>query len=98
MNLNELNIEKGGSLTIGSIFELESSLDITMLVDKCRRAACTLYFENEDLTIDSSYSNDMGTMATVTLYTLLAGYPKAAMDYIRYCVNCASKNKDPNAV
>ena len=96
MNINDLNIEKGGYITIGSIFEL-GCLDITLLVDKCRRAGCTLRFENEDITIDESYSNDTVKMATVTLYTLLAGHPKAAMDYIRYCVQTATK-KGPNAV
>jgi len=96
MNINDLNIVKGGSITIGSIFELDS-LDITLLVDKCRRAGCTLRFENEDITIDDNYSHDMGKMAIVTLYTLLAGHPKAAMDYIRYCIQTATK-KDPNAV
>ena len=96
MNINDLNIVKGSSITINSIFEL-SSLDITLLVDKCRRIGCTLRFENEDITIDDSYGNDTGKMAIVTLYTLLAGHPKAAMDYIRYCIQTATK-KDPNAV
>lgn len=96
MNINDLNIVKGGCVTIGSIFELDS-LDITLLVDKCRRAGCTLRFENEDITIDDNYSHDTGKMAIVTLYTLLAGHPKAAMDYIRYCIQTATK-KDPNAV
>lgn len=90
MNIDDLKIEKNGSITIGSIFEL-GCLDITLLVDKCRRAGCTLRFENEDITIDDSYSHDTGKMATVTLYTLLAGHPKAAMDYIRYCVEVAAK-------
>lgn len=96
MNINNLNVSKGSCVTIGSIFELDS-LDITLLVDKCRRAGCTLRFENEDITIDDNYSHDTGKMAIVTLYTLLAGHPKAAMDYIRYCIQTATK-KDPNAV
>ena len=97
MSLDDLNIEKNGTLTIASIFEFDSPLDITLLVDKCRRAGCTLRFENEDITIDENYSNDTAKMAIVMLYTLLAGHPKAAMDYIRYCVQTATK-KDPNAV
>ena len=97
MNIDDLNIEKNGYLSIGSIFEFESPLDITLLIDKCRRAGCTIYFENEDLTIDRNYSNDTSKMAIVTLYTLLAGHPKAAMDYIRYCIHTATK-KDPNAL
>lgn len=97
MKIDDVTIEKKGSLTIGSIFEFDSPLDITLLVDKCRRAGCTLRFENEDITIDETYSNDTAKMATVTLYTLLAGHPKAAMDYIRYCVRTATK-KGPNAL
>ena len=97
MKIEDITIEKNSSLTIGSIFEFDSPLDITILVDKCRRAGCTLRFENEDITIDENYGNDTAKMATVMLYTLLAGHPKAAMDYIRYCI-CTATKKDPNAV
>lgn len=91
MNIDDLTIEKNGTLTIGSIFEVDSSLDITLLVDKCQRAGCTLRFENEDLTIDDTYSNDAGMRAKMMLYSLLAAHPDAALDYIRYCVSVASK-------
>lgn len=91
MSINDLHIEKNGSLTIGSIFELGGSLAITELVFKCREANCTLHFENEDLTIDSTYNDDDVLRSKVMLYTLLAGHPEAAMDYVRYCVNTATK-------
>ena len=99
MKVDNLNIEKNGSLTIGSIFEFDNPLDITLLIDRCRQNGCTLRFENEDLTIDNSYGNDASKVAVVTLYTMLAGHPKAALDYIRYCVHTATKKEcDPNAV
>ena len=91
MKLEDLKVEKNGSITIGSIFEFDSSLDITLLVDKCRRAGCTVRFENEDITIDDTYNDDAGTRAKVMLYTLLANHPEAAMDYFRYCMSVASK-------
>ena len=94
MNIDNLDIKKGGSIIINSIFEL-GSLDITLLVDKCRRTGCTLRFENEDITIDESYSHDTGKMATVTLYTLLAGYPKAARDYFNYLFDKANNKAAP---
>ena len=84
MRIEDLEITKDGSLTIGSIFEFESSLDVTMLIDKCRKAGCKVLFENEDITIDDSYGNDPMQVATVTLYTLLVAHPKAAQDYFNY--------------
>lgn len=99
MKVDNLNIEKNGSLTIDSIFEFDSPLDITLLIDRCRQNGCTLRFENEDLTIDNNYGNDASKVAVVTLYTMLAGHPKAALDYIRYCVRAATKKEcNPNAV
>ena len=83
MKVDNLNIEKNGSLTIDSIFEFDSPLDITLLIDRCRQNGCTLRFENEDLTIDNNYGNDASKVAVVTLYTMLAGHPKAALEYIR---------------
>ena len=91
MNINNLNIVKDGYLSIGSIFEIGSSMAITELVVKCRNVGCTLRFENEDLTIDSSYSDNDAMRVKVMLYTLLAGHPEAALDYIRYCVNAVNK-------
>lgn len=95
MNIDSLDIKKGGSIVIKSIFEIKSPLDITLLIDKCRRAGCTLRFENEDLSIDESYSNDTIRMARVTLYTLLAGYPKAARDYYNYLFETANNEAAP---
>ena len=96
MRIEDLEITKGGSLTIGSIFEFESSLDVTMLIDKCRKAGCKVLFENEDITIDDSYSNDTAKMATVTLYTLLMAHPKAAQDYYNYLFDQANKKHAPD--
>lgn len=95
MNIDSLAVKKGGSIVIRSVFDIDSSLDITLLIDKCRREGCTLHFENEDLTIDESYGNDTGMMARVTLYTLLAGYPKAARDYYNYLYDKANNEAAP---
>lgn len=84
MRIEDIEVKKGGSLTIGSIFEFESSLDVTMLIDKCRKAGCKVLFENEDITINDSYGNDPMQVATVTLYTLLVAHPKAAQVYFNY--------------
>ena len=83
MNIDDLKIKKNGSVTIDSIFEFNSSMEITLLVNKCQTEGCTLRFKNEDLTIDNTYNNDPGMRAKVLLYSLLASYPEAAMDYIR---------------
>ena len=95
MNIDCLDIKKGGNLVVRSIFEIENSLDITLLIDRCRRAGCTLHFNNEDLTIDEAYGNDTAMMARVTLYTLLAGYPKAARDYYNYLYDKANNETAP---
>ena len=92
MRIEDLEITKGGSLTIGSIFDFESSLDVTMLIDKCRTAGCKVLFENEDITIDDSYGNDPMQVATVTLYTLLVAHPKAAQDYFNYLFKKENKS------
>jgi hypothetical protein len=87
MKLDDLNIQKNGSLTIGSIFEVGRPMAITELIFKCRDAGCTLHFENENLTIDSSYNDDDILRGKVMLYTLLAGHPEAALlgyNQIRY--------------
>ena len=91
MRIEDIEVKKGGSVTIGSIFEFESSLDVTMLIDKCRRAGCVVRFENEDITIDDSYSHDDVKRATVMLYTLLVAHPKAAQDYYNYLFKKANK-------
>lgn len=96
MNIDTLEIKKGGYIIIGSIFEVESPLAITELIFKCRDAGCTLRFENEDLTIDKSY-NDSDSMRTkVMLYTLLAGNPKAAQDYFNYLFKKANNELAPS--
>ena len=96
MSIECLKIEKNGFLTIGSIFEVGGPMAITELVRRCQDAGCTLHFENENMTVDSTYNDNTDMRAKVMLYTLLAGHPGAAMDYIRYCVNCVS-NKNPDA-
>lgn len=95
MRIEDIEVKKGGNVTINSIFEFGSSLDVTMLIDKCRRTGCVLRFENEDITIDDSYSNDTAKMATVTLYTLLMVHPKAAQDYFNYLFDQANKKHAP---
>ena len=95
MIIDDLEIKKDGYITIDSIFGFDSPLDITLLIDRCRRIGCTLRFENEDLTIDDSYSNDTVKLATITLYQLLAGYPKAAQDYYNYLFKKANNKEAP---
>ena len=96
MNINDLDIRKGGSITIGSIFEVGNGLDITLLVDKCRMAGCTLHFEDEDITVDDGYGDNAGMRAKVMLYTLLSDHPKAAQDYFNYLYKQANKKKAPS--
>lgn len=95
MSIDQFDIKKNGSITISSIFEFKRPLDITLLVDKCRRVGCTVRFENEDLTIDDSFSNDSGKRAILMLYTLLARHPKAAQDYYNYIFSQANKKQAP---
>ena len=68
---------------------------MTMLIDKCRRAGCTVRFENEDLTVDESFSRNPGKMAMITLYSLLVGHPKAAQDYYNFLFDQANKKHAP---
>ena len=96
MNIDNIDIRKGGNIIIGSIFEVGNGLDITLLVDKCRMAGCTLHFENEDITVDDGYGDDVGMRSKVMLYTLLAGHPKAAWDYFNFLYNQANKEKAPS--
>jgi len=91
MRIEDIEVKKDGSVTISSIFEFESSIDVTMLVGKCLSDDCILRFENEDLTIDSSYIRDPGKSAMVTLYSLLVAHPKAAQDYYNYLFKKANK-------
>ncbi len=91
MRIEDIEVKKGGSVTVGSIFEFESSLDVTMLIDKCRKAGCTVRFENEDLTVDESFSHNPGKMAMITLYSLLVAHPKAAQDYFNYLFKKANQ-------
>lgn len=91
MRIEDIEVKKGGSVTVGSIFEFESSIDVTMLIDKCRRAGCTVRFENEDLTVDESFSRNPGKMAMITLYSLLVAHPRAAQDYYNYLFKKANE-------
>ena len=91
MRIEDIEVKKGGIVNIDSIFEFESSLDVTMLIDKCRRAGCTVRFENEDLTVDESFSRNPGKMAMITLYSLLVAHPKAAQDYFNYLFKKANQ-------
>ena len=91
MKFEDFDIVKGGSITVDSIFGFDSPLEITLLIDKCRRIGCTLRFENEDLTIDESYNDDTIKLSTVTLYQLLACHPKAAWDYFNYLFKKANE-------
>ena len=96
MNIENIDIRKGSSVTIGSIFEVGNGLDITLLVDKCRTVGCTLHFEDEDITVDDGYGDDAGMRAKVMLYTLLAGHPKAAQDYFNFLFKQANKGTAPS--
>lgn len=62
-----------------------------MLIDKCRKAGCTVRFENEDLTVDESFNHNPGKMAMITLYSLLVAHPKAAQDYFNYLFKKANE-------
>ena len=62
-----------------------------MLIDKCRKADCTVRFENEDLTVDDSFTHNPGNMAMITLYSLLVAHPKAAQDYFNYLFKKANQ-------
>lgn len=95
MSIDQFEIRKGGRITVDSIFGFEDPLDITQLIDQCRRAGCSIRFVNEDLTIDDSFRDDAGKRALVTLYTLLARHPKAAQDYYNYLFIKANRKPAP---
>jgi len=96
----EYTIEKDGTLTIGSIFELRDGFfDLSPLIQNCKVQNCTLRFENEGITIKpGDYDADLGLRAQLTTYSMISAYPQAAIDYTRYCFGLADKKKDPNAV
>lgn len=91
MNLEDFEIKKGGTISVESIFAFDNPLDVTLLIDKCRRTGCTLRFENEDLTIDDSFDNDPYLRTRTNLYSLLACHPKAAQDYFNYLFKKANQ-------
>lgn len=96
----EYTIEKNGTLTIDSIFELKRSFfDVSPLIQECDKQNCTLRFENEDITIKpGAYENNGSLRAQITAYCMVATYPQTAVDYTRYCYSLARKKKDPDAV
>ena len=95
----DYTIEKNGTLTIDSIFELgRSYFDVSPLIQNCKAQNCTLRFENEDITINpGAYDDDSGLRAQIMAYCMVATYPQTAIDYTRYCYSLAGKKKSPNA-
>lgn len=100
MSISEYSIQQDGTLVIGSLFELERNyFDVSSLIQKCKEQNCTLRFENEDITISpGAYDDDGSLRAQITAYCMVAAYPQAAIDYVRYCFNLTEKKKGPNAV
>lgn len=100
MKADDYSVIKDGTLTIGSIFELQRSyFDVSPLIQECAKQNCTLRFENENITIQpGAYDNDGSLRAQITAYCMVATYPQTAIDYTRYCYSLADKKKNPDVV
>lgn len=89
MKVYDLIVPQDGELEFDSIFDLENSTNITVLIDKCHRAGCRLHFKNEDIT----FGPDFDTMqrANLMVYSFLMSNPKPVHDYINYLLNKADR-------
>lgn len=89
MNVFGIEVPQDGELEFDSIFDLESSMNITVLIDKCDRAGCRLHFKNEDIT----FGPDFDTMqrANLMVYGFLMSNPKPLRDYINYLLDKADR-------
>lgn len=59
----------------------------------CEDYNCTVYFENEDITVIPNDDNSV-TNILLTIYAAVASNPKIANDYIRYLNNLSEMNWD----
>ena len=57
----------------------------------CEEFNCTVYFENEDITVIPNNDNS-ATRLLLTIYTAIASNPKIANDYLRYLMNLNEMN------
>ena len=76
-------IKENGNITIPSIFMFTNSTDLHNFLHSCKMMNCTVYFENECMTIAPG-DHDGHMSARLGTYGMIMNFPKAAEDYIKY--------------
>ena len=78
------HIIKDGTISIESIYQLDGVYGVEALLQECRDKNCTIYFQNEDLTVTPEDQNSTDMRAKIHSYEMIMNYPTAAKDYFNY--------------
>ena len=80
-------IQENKLITIPSIFMFESNDEFYPFLVACAAYNCTVYFENEQLTIPPNKTTEK--TLEILCYTMIMSYRKIGDDYVRYLGNLA---------
>ena len=80
-------IVENGYTTIPSIFMFDNNNDLYPFLYACRKCNCTVYFENENLTIEPE--RDVAGDVKIMAYSMMMSCREIGDAYIRYLGNLA---------
>ena len=79
-----------GHIIIRSLYQFNDVTEVYSFLHACEKADCSVYFRNEDISV-----NSMGVMSVpeiaLSMYMHLKENPKMVEDYLRYTMKVASK-------
>ena len=82
-------IKENGTITIPSVFMFkEGCKELFPFLAACSEHNCTVYFENEDITVEPK--SELMNQVVLTTYMSLVEVPKIANDYLSYLSNIDS--------
>lgn len=79
-----------GHLVLRSLYQFNDSVEVYAFLHCCEKADCSVYFQNEDISVDKSGIMSVPEFA-ISIYMSLKENPKLVESYLRFLVKAGSK-------
>lgn len=79
-----------GHLVLRSLYQFEDCVGVYAFLHCCKKADCSVYFQNEDICVDKSGVMNVPEFA-ISVYMSLKENPKLVDSYLRFLVKVGSK-------
>ena len=90
-------IVPGGHLILKSIYQFANSTEVYAFLHGCSKESCSVYFQNEDISVDKEGRMSVPDIA-IAVYMHLKENPKVADAYLRFLVDAGSGKCSLNQV